>query len=233
MRFAAIVEDAAGQQSLGLHPGGFVVLRLFIQLALDRIEQVPIDNGGLLARKRLALEDDFADVEAVAQQMGKRTAGEGDAAHSLSRFQHARLGDHATPAEVRHQQAQAAEPKIAAEDCADPLGLGRIDRDLAVLGVVAEWRHAADPETLALGGGNLVTDALRGDLALELGKRQQHIQSQPPHRGGGVELLGHRDKGHAVSVEQFHEFGKVGQRASQAIDLVDHDDVHLAGPDVL
>jgi hypothetical protein len=30
--------------------------------------------------------------------------------------------------------------------------------------------HAADPETLALGGGDLVADALGGDLALELGK---------------------------------------------------------------
>src|SRR5204863_380735 len=52
----------------------------------------------------------------------------------------------------------------------NPLGLLRNDDDLAILGYVAEGGLAADPETLALGGGDLVADALGGDLALELGK---------------------------------------------------------------
>ncbi len=33
-------------------------------------------------------------------------------------------------------------------------------------------------------------------------------------------------------VEQFDQLGEVGQRAGQAVDLVDHDDVDLAGPHV-
>jgi hypothetical protein len=53
---------------------------------------------------------------------------------------------------------------------ADPVSLGRIDGNLSVLGVVAERRHATDPKALALGGRNLVADALGGDLPLELGK---------------------------------------------------------------
>ena len=80
---------------------------------------------------------------------------------------------------------------IAFEDGPDPLGLGFVDSDLAVPGVIAERRHAADPQTLALGGGNFVADPLGGDLALELGKRQQDVEGQPPHRGDGIELLGH------------------------------------------
>ncbi len=47
---AAVIEDAAGQQGLGLHPCGLVIVHLFGQLGLDGIEQVPIDNGRLLAR---------------------------------------------------------------------------------------------------------------------------------------------------------------------------------------
>ena len=105
--------------------------------------------------------------------------------------------------------------------------------DLAVLGVVAERRHAADPKPLAFGGGDLVPDALGGDLALELGKRQQHVQGQPAHRGGGVELLGDRDERYVVLVEQFDELGEVRQRAGQAVDLVDDDHVDLAGPHIL
>src|SRR5438876_8533848 len=40
---------------------------------------------------------------------------------------------------------------------------------------------AADPEPLALGSRDLVTDAVGGDLPLELGKRQEHIERQSPH----------------------------------------------------
>ena len=54
---AAIVEDAAQQQRLGLHPCGLVIVHLFGQLGLDGLEQVPLDNGGLLPCQDLALED--------------------------------------------------------------------------------------------------------------------------------------------------------------------------------
>jgi len=57
--------------------------------------------------------------------------------------------------------------------------------DLAVLGLVSKRGYAPDPKSLALGGGDLVADALGGDFPLELGKRQQDIERQPPHRGRG------------------------------------------------
>jgi hypothetical protein len=63
---------------------------------------------------------------------------------------------------------------------------------------------------------------LGGDLALELGKRQQHVQGQSAHRGGGVELLGNGDKRDIVLVEELNQLGEIRQRAGQAIDLVDH-----------
>ena len=92
--------------------------------------------------------------------------------------------------QVGHQQVEAAKPKIAGEDAPNLFRLSLIDGDFAILGVIAERRHAADPQPLALGGGDLVANALGGDLPLELGKRQQHIQGQSPHRGGRIELLG-------------------------------------------
>jgi hypothetical protein len=36
---AAVIEDTADQESLGLHPCGFVTVHLFAQLGLDRPEQ--------------------------------------------------------------------------------------------------------------------------------------------------------------------------------------------------
>ena len=58
-----------------------------IQLGLDGVEQVPIDDGRLLARKRLSLEEHLSDVKPVAEQMGERTAGERDAAYGFTRLQ--------------------------------------------------------------------------------------------------------------------------------------------------
>ena len=71
----------------------------------------------------------------------------------------------------------------------DRLGLVRNDCDLSILGLVAQGNHTANPKALAFGGPDLVADALGGDLSFELGKGQQDIEREPPHRGRGVELL--------------------------------------------
>ena len=118
---------------------------LFAQPGLDRIEQVSIDDGGLLASQYLALECDLPNVEAVAKEMSKRTPGKGNAANRFTGSLCSHLGDDAAFAQVCHHKVQAAKPEIAFEDGLDPLGLGFVDGDLAVPGVVAKRRHAADP----------------------------------------------------------------------------------------
>jgi hypothetical protein len=45
----------------------------------------------------------------------------------------------------------------------------------------------------------------------ELGKGQEHIESQPAHGGRGIELLGDRDKRYALGIEQFDQLGEVRQ----------------------
>ena len=132
-----------------------------------------------------------------------------------------------------HQLVEAAKLEVAAEDAPDPLRLDRIDGDLAVSGVIAEGRHAAHPKALALGGRDLVSDALGSDLTLELRKGQQDVEGQPPHRGGRIELLGDGDKRHIMLIEQFDQLGEVRQRAGQAVDLVDDDHVDLVGPNII
>lgn len=79
---------------------------------------------------------------------------------------------------------------------------------------------------------DLVADPLAGDLAFELGKRQQHIERQPPHGRGGVERLGDTDKADFASVELLDDPGDVGEAAGQAVDLVDDHDIHAALGDV-
>ncbi len=128
--------------------------------------------------------------------------------------------------------AHVAVLEIKPEDGAHGLGFCLVDDQRAVVGLVAERHEAAHPHALLLRGGDLVPDALAGDLALELGEGQQHVERQPAHRGGGVELLGDRDEGDAVGVEHLDDLGEVGERAGQAVDLVDHHRIDLAGVDI-
>jgi hypothetical protein len=49
---APVVEEAADEEGLGFGPELLVIMHLLVQLGLDGVEQVPIDDGRLLARKR-------------------------------------------------------------------------------------------------------------------------------------------------------------------------------------
>ena len=88
--------------------------------------------------------------------------------------------------------------------------------------------------SLALGGCDLVADALGGDLALELGERQQHVEGQSSHAGRGVERLGDRDEAMPpLPSKLLDQLGEVGERARQPVDLVDDDLIDLACVDIV
>ena len=108
-----------------------------------------------------------------------------------------------------------------------------VDHQLPVLDAVAVGRHPAHPHALLAAGGDLVADALGRHLPLELGERQQDVQRQPPHRRGRVERLRHRDEGDLVAVEHLDQLGEVGQRAAEAVDLVDHHHIDQPVLDIL
>ena len=76
-----------------------------------------------------------------------------------------------------------------------------------------------------------VWPTLTGDLALELGKAQQHIEGQPSYAVGGVERLRDTDERDIVAIDGLDDPGKVHQAAGQPVDLVDHDDIDPALPD--
>ena len=94
------------------------------------------------------------------------------------------------------------------------------------------WTDAAHPHPLALGGGDLVADALAGDLALKLGEGQQDVEHQPPIEVVVLNCWVTDTKGHPLAFEHFDHLGEVGQAARQAVDLVDHHDVDLAALDI-
>src|SRR5258707_7770300 len=203
-----VVIDAADQQCLGFGSRGRVIGSLVIELGLDGVEEITVEDGWPLPREHLALEDDLPNVEPVAQKMGERAARERNPSDGLSALERSHLGDDPPLAEVCHQTVEAAKLEVAAEDGPNPLSFLFDHNNLAVLGLVSERGHAADPKPLALGGADLVSNALGGHFSLELGKRQQHIQGQSAHGGRGIELLGDRYERYAMVVEQLHELGE-------------------------
>jgi len=58
-----------------------------------------------------------------------------------------------------------------------------------------------------------------GNLALELGEREQHVERQAPHGGRRIELLRHRHKGCIVRIEDVDDLGEIGKRPGQPVDL--------------
>ena len=106
------------------------------------------------------------------------------------------------------------------------------DNELLIDAGVAERDRASDPDALAFGGGDLVADALPDDLALELGKGQQHVERETAHAAGRIEMLGDRDERHGMLVEKLDQLGEVGERPGQAVDFIYDDDVDLPDPDV-
>src|SRR6516162_9217011 len=177
---ATVVIDATDQERFGFGPCNRVGVALLVELGLHCVKEITIEDGGLLAGEDLALEDDLADVEPIAQKMGERAAGESDAANRAPGLERTHLGDDPSLAKVGHQQVEAAKLQIPPKDGPNPLSLLFNHDDLAVLGLVSERGYAPDPQPLALGGRDLVADALGGHFPLKLGKRQQDVQRQPP-----------------------------------------------------
>jgi len=161
---------ATDQQGIGFGACDRVIVALVVELGLHRVEEITIEDGGLLAGEDLALEGNLADVEPIAQKMAERAAGEWDAADRVPALERSHLGDNPSLAQIGHQQVEAAKLQIPPKDDPDPLGFLFHHHDLAVLGRVSERDYAPDPQPLALGGSDLVADALGGDFPLELSK---------------------------------------------------------------
>src|SRR5262249_18576339 len=188
-RRAGSIEQDALQRSVVLGPRRDVMGSLLGQSPLHGLKQLAVDQWWLRARADLTLIENLADVEAIAQEVEQGTLREGHATARAAVRQLADLCSHIALAKLEHQPVDAAEGEIPTKDRADPLGLLFDDGELAILEFISQRHHSADPKPLALGSRHLVANALGGDFPLELREREQHVQGEPAHRGGRVELL--------------------------------------------
>jgi hypothetical protein len=88
------IESLAPQQSVyRLRHSRAIAVLLFRELALNGVEQVSIEDRWMLARADLTLEDDFADVEPLAQEVGEGPSCDGDPANGPPIREVADFGD--------------------------------------------------------------------------------------------------------------------------------------------
>src|SRR5438477_11300009 len=207
-----------------------MVARIGCELVPNSGPALIVDQGRLLTGVEFTLVSYVAGVNWVREQCVEMTAREGFAAALGATRCRAAFRPKPETVGLLLDPAHAAELTIESEDAAYRLGLGRVDDERALARVIAQRHIAAHPHALLLRGGDLVADAFAGDLALELGEGQQHVERQASDRARRVELLRHRDERHSLGVEELDQPRKICERSGQPVDLVDDHDA--AGPDV-
>jgi len=124
--------------------------------------------GGLRPGQYLILEANLSEVKPIAQYIKERALGEGNASPGPAGRQVADLRPEHAFFEIDDQAIDAAELEISPEDRPNLISLVLNDEQLAVLEFIAERHHAADPQSFALRGGDLVADSLGGHFPFKL-----------------------------------------------------------------
>src|SRR5215831_4911754 len=165
----------------------------------------------MLPRIRVALMGNLAAVNAILEHKIKRSPADWAAAAVFCAVaSNTTLAHDTAGRKLLLEIANRLEHQISLEDVDHDLGFILIDDQLAIFDVVSERRHTTHPHTLLLGGRDLVAHALADDLALELGKGEQHVQRQSSHAGRGIELLRDRHERDAAAVEDLNQLCKIG-----------------------
>ena len=97
---------------------------------------------------------------------------------------------------------------------------------------IAEWRPSSGPAPGLPYQPLLVTNAVHHDLALELREGQKDIQDESSQAVGRIEILGDRDEGDVVALEEVHQSDEIEQRPRNAVQFVDDDDIDKTFLDV-
>jgi hypothetical protein len=131
------------------------------QRVLDRLEELGLDDRRMQTGIGLLLMLDLATIVPVLQQVVEGAAAKPQTAHGPPAAGHPGLGANALRVEFCFEGGDRAKLQVALEDPADDLGLGLVDDEDMVAGIIAKRQDAAHPESLGLGGGDLVADLNR------------------------------------------------------------------------
>ena len=104
---------------------------------------------------------------------------------------------------------------------------------MTIFEVIAERNDSSHPHAFAFRCRDLVADTFPRHLSAKLCKRQEHIQGQSSHGGGGIELLGDRHEANTLFVELFDDLGEVGEGAGESVNFINNYGVDLLRGDIV
>src|SRR5690349_12567707 len=130
----------------------------------------------MLTRISLSMMADLANVNGIRQELVEVPAGKTAPSSMPARSVESRLGYDAPAIEFVTQRPDGSQCLVKVEYLPDRSRFHLVDDEPLILDVIAKGRQSAHPHTLLLRSRDLVADPFRGDFALELGKRQQHVQ---------------------------------------------------------
>src|SRR5258706_7587317 len=171
----AVIEQSSQQAGCLGFESTFLGLAIGLKTSLHLIPQFLRSDCFMLSRIGLVLVHCLASIKAVVQQLIERPAGEGGAARAASRLTNSLFAFDARAVQFVFQFGDAAQCHVATIDMLNPCSLFGIDYELAIGQIVAQRQLTAHPHALALGGRDLVADALTRHLTLELSEGEQYI----------------------------------------------------------
>src|SRR5437764_1387514 len=109
---------------------------------------------------------DVAAIDPVLQHQVERASGDRLPAPATAGAAGPLLADNSLELQLVPEQTHRAQHAISPEDVPHRVCFAGNDDKLMIAHRVAERRHAAHPHALLLRGGDLIADALAGDLSL-------------------------------------------------------------------
>src|SRR5262249_8795422 len=137
---------------------------------LHGFAQGAVHDGLLLANVNCAAVDNFTYIEPVSQEMRERADAEPNTPSGQAIAEGLASGADAPPVQILGQGSDRADFQVSPENQPDRLGFFGHDDELLLDARIAEGDRSTDPDALALGGRDLVADALADHLTLELGE---------------------------------------------------------------
>src|SRR5258708_5430736 len=137
---------------------------------LDRVPALVIDDRGMKAFMDLVLVGQPTDVDRVRQDLVEMPSADQAASGGLAPTIGPKGESDVLLVQSELEAHDAADLEIATKEVAHEGGMLLDDMERPIVDPIAERNHAAHPDALLLGGGDLVPNAFAGDFPFELGE---------------------------------------------------------------
>jgi len=142
----------------------------FVEHLLDSLPRRSLDYRLMLTGMADSFVTDLTHVNRVGQHLIERSSPEPNSARPRAGSRHTLLSKQSTCGLVLPDPADGFELDVKLKDQSHGLSFFRVNYQMAIADVIAEWYRASHPHPLLLRSRDLVADAFAGHFAFEPGQ---------------------------------------------------------------